>query len=525
MIQIDKNIAKSITLTFIVSIIIISIFYQIPVNFKFTDSTSMRVHTATSNSLSDFVAGNYGDSAHPPLIFILYKIYFQFLDPFNEFLVSLPTFFFFISSITILFYVTMKLFGLAQAFLVISLFIANNLMLKYVAGIENMFLFLFFAILSFYFFYKSFILNDEKSKWFLVTSNVLMVWSYHAAYFILIGQFSFLLIHRKKELFSTKNLRYVITFFVLSFPILAQTVISLLDDSITKSPINVYTYSNINFFENIIINIYPGIDNLFLNKFKLLLLILISATIIFATIATFMKNDKNKIVVYYLVPFLIIIPFLLNTRAYYPRYNVAFYWLIFITISNCITFSKKIIFKISKDKLLTIITLIFIILFVFMNSYIAAKNNIINTNLRIRNSFSFNEMTSTLLENDYDLVLLMGEDYVTHLLKYNLVKTVDRNLENLFYLYNQGQNISYKDKSILYIDSYKYSDFLFLNEYFDKYDKSTLNVLVFSEIKQSTENDENKLWQYVNHNCNIKMNSLIIHPYRNSTLFSCYFEN
>ena len=268
------------------------------------------------------------DPAHPPFIYIIYGTYFSFMRSSNSALISLPTFIFWVLSIITFFIITSKMFGLIPAIISThTFFLFSGDVHGYMFGIEDMYIFVLFALLSFYFLYKSFILKDEKYKWALLISNILMIWTYNASWFILIGQFSFLIIHRRKEFFSIKNLKYYTFLVIFSLPILFQFLIFLGKFTQNKSQ----QITKYEFFESIIINSHPITYNLTINEIFIPVILSIIVFLI-SIMYLFTKSDKYKIAIYYLLPFLLFIPLIIENR-YFLRYNTAFMWIVFILIS------------------------------------------------------------------------------------------------------------------------------------------------------------------------------------------------
>ena len=325
----SENKIEKIDIFLVLLLITIVLISTIPslLEFEFNRSSILRIENS-QRSLADTIFGV--DAAHPPMMFLTYKVYFNFVQSLNPALISLPTFIFWILSIATFFLVLSKMFGLIPAIIsthAFILFSGNNH--SYMFGIENMYMFIFFATLSFYFLYKSFVLKDEKSKWLLLISNIFMIWSYYASWFILIGQFLFLIIHKKKEFFSIKNLKYYILLAIFSLPILLFFVSEILfGDAILKKSPQTTRYE---FFESIIINSHPLIHNLAIKEIFIPFILFLIVFLI-SIIYLFVKSDKYKIAVYYLLPFLLIIPFIIDNR-YFLRYNTAFMWIVFILIS------------------------------------------------------------------------------------------------------------------------------------------------------------------------------------------------
>ncbi len=294
----------------------------------------------SQRSLSEITSPEF-DTGHPPLMFILHHFYLPLFDSFNPVIITFPSYLFFVGALTSLFFVSKKFFGLSAGLLSLSLFVAHNNKGYFLAGVGNEYMFVFFAILSLYFFYMSFVLGHERFKWPLVVSNILMVWSYHASAFILVGQLSFLLLHNRKDIIDSKNLKYFLTFFLFYIPIMISLFYSVYVSEIAPRQ---ESYLVSDFFSHIIdILILRNVLSSSIGPLSYLPSLVILSGMAFSLILSF-KNKKARLLLFYFLPFIVLVPLYLSTgdHHYKTRFSVLFLWIAFIMAGSFFVLYKKV---------------------------------------------------------------------------------------------------------------------------------------------------------------------------------------
>ena len=381
--------------------------------FEFGDSTTLRIENSVTRNIKEIISHNF-DTSRPPMMFIIYNIYFRFIEKLDSTIISIPTYIFFILSSLSFFFVTYKLFGLIPAIIATYTFIWTSFTTgnSYIFGIQDMFIFIFFAIWSLYFFYKSFVLNDEKSKLFFVIFNALMFWTYYASVFIFLGQVAFLFVHKNNKLFCKNNLKYHIIFFFLCLPISFRFINSITTRTISKSVEVGFRVSTNEFFYSVLLGTHPILNNIS----NIIFIVLILGIILISIIFLFLKSDKYKIPIYYILFFLLIIPFLLKSLNYYYQYSTAFFWIISILISYpIIALFYRLKTKIGRKRISNIIITITILFF---------SIQLINHPLELRFGNSpYKEAIDDFKKLEIDIIVI-DQIHLRHNYKYYLMEKI-----------------------------------------------------------------------------------------------------
>ena len=322
---------KDILILGIFAIIVLAIFAPPLQDFRFDTSIVFRIYTS-SYDLTDLILDDV-DYSHPPLMFVIYNIYLSIVDGLDPLLLSLPTFFFFITAAMSLFYVTMKMFGLIPAMMASSVFILLSSAGEYVYGIENMYMFVTFAILTTYLFYKVFVHGRREMMWFLVASNILMLWSHYASLVLLVAQLSIMLLSYRREFLDRANLKYFLVMLLFLSPLILHNIppkdIADLDESPARSIALSSFFSGFShrLFAVNMINIFDEPILLFSSSVMFL-------GLLYSLIRSRREMRFNVIVVVMSLYFAVILSYLVIFGGYYhARYHLSYLWIFIISAS------------------------------------------------------------------------------------------------------------------------------------------------------------------------------------------------
>ncbi|MFP4117867.1 MAG: hypothetical protein ACLFTR_02995 [Candidatus Woesearchaeota archaeon] len=410
--------SRDVILFLVAFIAIFILFFPVLRHSEFHDANVERI-LMSQMDISEMFSSNF-DSGHPPLMYLFYHYYLSFFDNIDDFVEMMPILVFFALAMSVFLVVGRKFIGLFPVLFSFSIFIlaTHNTLTDYLTrGIDNMFMFIFFAILSLYFFYKAFMLHDEKAMWPLVIFDILLIWTYHASVFMIFGQFLFILFHRRKQFFVLKNVKYVAVFIITSLPVFFNLFYSILNDSVA-APIG----------DSSILEIGTGfINHLHVNKFHFTLLrdilsnfniytspgfatffhILLNGLVFLGLILFFIvsfRNERYRLMKYYLFPFLIIIPLYIILRAssYEARYSLAFSWLIFMASGVVIILLKQLFIRITSKRFADFVIGVFVIFILF--------SAISNIAFDYGNESIYKPLEEDFTEQDVDVLLLHDVD-------------------------------------------------------------------------------------------------------------------
>lgn len=406
---------KDILILGIFAIIVMAIFAPSLQDFRLGGANTLRIYNASA-SILDIIVDD-GDPGHPPLMFIIYNIYLRFIDDMDAVRLILPTFFFFVTASLSLFYASMKMFGLLPAIMTSIFFLVSTSTFgtpgEYVYGIENMYMFVTFAILSIYLFYKVFVHGCRKMMWLLVASNILMLWSHYAAISILLSQAIFLILFRSPEFMRKENLKYLFVFLLSCIPVLLQHASPR--DIAGLAPVSSRLESIVIFFSGLGEGLtFAAIRSSWSAS---LFSSLIFIGIIYALLLS-VKSDRYRLIISPIMSYVIIIIsyLLIFPGEFVPPFHVSHLWLFFMLSSATLMLVYKLISRLLtwQSATFTLFVLILLMLLPFSHE-VAAEPYFKDT---------FEESSSDFLLLGLDIIV-SDHSPVEHPLFFYLSDTID----------------------------------------------------------------------------------------------------
>jgi hypothetical protein len=333
-------------------------------------------HRPFSELLIQDVLLNTIDTSHPPIIYLILQPTIALTQSIDEQIVGLPFFIIGFFVLVSIYLVSAKLFSIPVGVVATLLLSQNATFIKYAIGIEDMGIFILLAIWTTYFFHETVIQKSGKTR-ALVVCNIVMLWSYYASFFVILAEFTYLIIFEREILLKIVSWRHIkkhIVLYVVCLiaitPLIVQVLTSVF--SATLSPVSSDFLTNEGRINNIITNYFSFKSDfhfietqLILNVFNVLIL-----SGFLYTLYKAMKNKTYRWILFLQIPFLFMLPILNNYFKIYLRYLIAFQWIVFIIIALNIQlgseiFSKLPMKKITKD--ITSIIVLCILVFLAIN--------------------------------------------------------------------------------------------------------------------------------------------------------------